>query len=168
MCCIEVILKRANISASEKMQHIKAAMKGTNDAFSRVVHKTAQLGVGRPSAKGCKTRPSALSSTSCRRENKPQNPRARTDSEHSAYSRIVFLRLRQGKASRGTYRCMVRGLRPGCSEVPAGLCLDGCSRYYGNIHIGKPAQTITVVFDTGPAPPRLFWPAPSCGPELLG
>lgn len=57
-----VILKRANISASEKMQHIKAAMKGTNDAFSRVVHKTA---------------------------------------------------------------------------------------YYGNIHIGKPAQTITVVFDTG-------------------
>eukprot|EP00439_Symbiodinium_sp_Y106_P083741 s835_g24.t1 len=57
-----VILKRANISASEKMQHIKAAMKGKNDAFSRVVHKTA---------------------------------------------------------------------------------------YYGNIHIGKPAQTITVVFDTG-------------------
>ena len=41
-----MILKRANISASEKMQHIKAAMKGKNDAFSRVVHKTAQLGVG--------------------------------------------------------------------------------------------------------------------------
>ncbi|CAE7399824.1 PGA, partial [Symbiodinium pilosum] len=56
-----VILKRANISASEKMKHIKEAMTGKTDSFSRVVHKTA---------------------------------------------------------------------------------------YYGNIHIGSPAQTVTVVFDT--------------------
>ena len=34
-----------------------------------------------------------------------------------------------------------------------------CSRYYGNIHIGKPAQTITVVFDTGPGrAEHPFWP----------
>mmetsp|Transcript_52208 Transcript_52208/g.121878 ORF Transcript_52208/g.121878 Transcript_52208/m.121878 type:complete len:441 (-) Transcript_52208:120-1442(-) len=57
-----VVLKRANISASEKIQHIRRAMSNRTDSFSRVVHKTA---------------------------------------------------------------------------------------YYGNIHIGQPAQTITVVFDTG-------------------
>ena len=62
---LEVSLKRANISASEKMHHIRAAMSGKADSYSRVVHKTAQLDDLRQSAYVCNVHSHGIEAAPC-------------------------------------------------------------------------------------------------------